>query len=356
MLLMRSIQQAFLILAGFVLLASSASCVSFSAQSRELASLFVLGYKSHDMTRIHQDVSNNLGGIIWFRPNIQNESQVRQDISALKAINPRLLVMVDQEGGRVQRFSCYNGFPDLHLPRPEAMPYLPVSEVFGRYTTTAKQLKALGFNTNLVPVVDLNISQMPASIARAGRSFGDADAVVRYAGVVIEAHSQQGVLTSLKHFPGHGSAEGDTHNGFIDVSHVWAKEELEPYRKLLQQMPGKIHLVMSSHLYNQSLDSDYPASMSSATIKILIDDLKYTGAIISDDMHMKALSRYSLSERIKRAINAGHHLLIFSNQFREQVTLDELVRTTRQLVASGEIAPETIKKAVEKVRWLQSLH
>lgn len=338
---------------GVLLLFSTASCVSMTVPDRELASLFVLGYKSHEMAKIRKDVGNHLGGVIWFRPNIQSRDQVQRDIAALKAVNSRLLVMVDQEGGRVQRFSRYNGFDDFHLPRPEAMSYLPASEAFGRYSTTARKLKALGFNANLVPVVDLSISQMPGSITRAGRSFGELDSVVHYAAMVIGAHSQQGVLTSLKHFPGHGSAEGDTHNGFIDVSHVWSKEELKPYRRLLKQMPDKIHLVMSSHLFNQVLDPDYPASMSSKTMAILTQELKYTGAIISDDMHMRALARYSLSERIKRAINAGHHLLIFSNQFREQVTLDELVKTTRRLIARGEISQETIKQAVNKVRWLQ---
>ena len=350
---MRSIRQAFFILTSFLLLASTASCVSLSAQDRELAALFVLGYKTHDMGRIRKDVDNNLGGIIWFRPNTKNKFQVQRDIAALKTINSRLLVMVDQEGGKVQRFNRYNGFVDFDLPRPEVMPYMPEAEAFGRYTTVAKNLAALGININLAPVVDLNISQMPGSIARAGRSYGELEKVVQYAGMFIETHFQQGLLTSLKHFPGHGSAEEDTHDGFTDVSHVWSRDELEPYRQLLRQMPDKIQLVMSSHLYNKTLDPDYPASMSPATIDILTEELGYSGAIISDDMHMRALSGYSLSDRIKRSINAGHHLLIFSNQFKEQVTLEELVRTTRQLIARGEIKQETIRKAVQKVRNLQ---
>ena len=350
---MKSWQGAISTFAGIFLLISAASCVSMPVQNRELASLFVLGYKPHDMARMREDVGNNLGGIIWFRPNIQNRKQVQRDIGVLKTVNSRLLVMVDQEGGKVQRFNRYNGFAAFDLPRPEAMPYLPVQEAFDRYSTTARKLKSLGFNTNLTPVVDLSISQTPNSIARAGRSFGELDSVVPYAAMVIEAHDQQGLLTSLKHFPGHGSAGGDTHHSFTDVSHVWSKNELEPYRRLLKQMSDKIHLVMSAHLYNEQLDPDYPASMSADTIKILTEELQYTGAIISDDMHMRALARYSLSERIKRALNAGHHMLIFSNQFSEQVTLDELVRTTRWLIARGEISIETIQKAVKKVRWLQ---
>ena len=168
---MRNRSQSVLILVGILLLVSTASSVSESIHNRDLASLFVLGYNPHDMARIRKDAGKNLGGIIWFRPNIKNRAQVQRDIAALKAVNPHLLVMVDQEGG------SYNGFNDFDLPRPEAMTYMPVSEAFDRYSMTARKLKMLGFNINLVPVVDLSISQMPGSIARAGRSFGNDEAV-----------------------------------------------------------------------------------------------------------------------------------------------------------------------------------
>ena len=337
-------------IASFTLFAQP---VSADYKDSELAQLFVIGYADHDMQQMKADSASNIGGIILFRHNVQNREQLEQDIAALKQVNPSLLVAVDQEGGRIQRLRRTNGFIDAELPSARAMALFPIETVREMYDRQVSALTSVGINVNLAPVVDLDVNHQ-SIISRDGRSFGTLDDVVRLAREALLAHQKHGVLTALKHFPGHGSASGDTHEGFTDVTKEWSRKELEPFQLLIKQMPGAIPMVMTSHLYNARLDNQYPATLSKVTVQMLNKDLGYRGAIISDDLSMSALSRYPLEKRLKKALLAGHHLLIYSNQHDELVTASELVAIVRKLLKAGDIPPAVIADALEQVKRLKA--
>ena len=128
------------------------------------------------------------------------------------------------------------------------------------YFDLAKMCKEAGFNLNFAPNVDLLINK-DSIIAKKERGFSECPTVVtRYAKEVLKAHYDNGVITSLKHFPGHGSPVGDTHKGLVDASETWNEIELTPYKELCFDNP--LQMVMISHIFVEKLDDKYPASLS----------------------------------------------------------------------------------------------
>src|SRR5690606_10098573 len=153
----------------------------------------------------------------------------------------------------------------------------------------AATLAEAGINLNLAPVVDVNVNPDNPVIGQLERSFsGDPDVVTEQAKAFIEAHHEHGVLCTLKHFPGHGSSEADSHLGFVDVTNLWSRQELEPFRNLIDA--GLADAIMTAHIFNANWDSEHPATLSRAVITgILREELGYDGVVITDDMQMGAI-------------------------------------------------------------------
>jgi beta-N-acetylhexosaminidase len=166
----------------------------------------------------------------------------------------------------------------------------------------------------------------------------------------MKAVRDNGMLSCLKHFPGHGSAANDSHLGLTDVTKTWVSSELEPYRMLIKK--NNIHSVMSSHIYNATIDSLYPASLSPNFIeKKLRKELNYNGVVISDDLQMGAISNYySLEEIVIQSINAGNDILIFSQYFNPDIKLPEkVVQIIKDAVKSGKISEQRINESFERI-------
>ena len=228
--------------------------------------------KLKDKNPIVADIHERyLGGVVLFdydvamqkyKRNIKSPKQLQEldaDLLAASPVPP-LLISVDQEGGRINRLKPAYGFPPSYSEQ-----YLGTLNDLG-FThecaeTTAQTLKSVGINLNLAPVVDLNVNPDNPIIGYYERSFSaDPDIVTAHALEVIKAHHEYGVLTTLKHFPGHGSSTGDSHLGFVDVTDTWAPVELEPFRNIIQA--GMCDVVMTAHIFNAHLDPDYPATLS----------------------------------------------------------------------------------------------
>jgi beta-N-acetylhexosaminidase len=162
-----------------------------------------------------------------------------------------------------------------------------------------------------------------------------------------------GVLTSLKHFPGHGSSVGDTHKGFVDVTTLWNKVEMEPYRLLNK----KADTVMVAHVFNKKLDTKYPATLSKKTVNgLLRKELGFDGVVITDDLQMGAISKkYSLKKTLNLAINAGDDILLFGNQLdpKKIVSSKKLVNTIKSLVKSGDVSLRQLDKAYHRIQKLK---
>ncbi len=316
-------------------------------------------------SRICQDIKKyHIGAVILFdynpvdksRPkNIASKKQLKRLTSQLQkcSYDGNLLIAVDQEGGKVQRLKSRYGFYGK-FPKAADVAGMDQKQIRKTYRKMAKELKSAGINYDLAPVVDLDINPKNHVIHGLGRSFGkDPQTVAAYAGTFIDAMHHYGVLTSLKHFPGHGSSVGDTHKGFVDVTDLWKKKELEPYRLLSK----KADTVMVAHVFNKKLDARYPASLSNKTVNTLLrKELGFNGVVITDDLQMGAISKkYGLRNTLKLAINAGDDILIFGNQLdpRHTVSTKKLVETVKSLVKSGEVNEKSIEYAYGRIQNLK---
>ena len=288
-----------------------------------------------------------IGGVILFERNIESPDQLAELTATLRAAAAArtLLIAVDQEGGAVARLGPEHGFPTT----PRAAQVGQVGDpghalAVGR--EIAAMLAAAGINLNLAPVVDLDVNPDNPSIGALGRSYSaDPDAVVEMAGAFIRGHREQAVLTTLKHFPGLGSATGDTDREFVDVSATWSETELEPYRQLIGA--GLVDLVMAANALNGQVDARNPASLSATTHDVLRDELGWDGVVITDDLGAGALrDNYSQDDILRLAISAGNDLLLLAITVRRPTdivpgTLDTIVR----LVEDGELDETMLDRA-----------
>ena len=164
-----------------------------------------------------------------------------------------------------------------------------------------------------------------------------------------------GVLTSLKHFPGHGSSLGDTLKGFVDVTKLWKPTELEPYELLTRR--GAIDTVMVAHVFNGRIDSKYPATLSAKTVNgLLRQKIGFEGVVITDDLQMGAINKkYGLKNTIKLAIGAGNDILLFGNQLstKSMVSTKRLIDTIKNLAINNPNIMNEIKKSNRRVELLK---
>jgi len=323
------------------------------------------GTSAPSSSQICQDIKKyHVGAVILFdynpvdkskAKNIATKAQVKQLTQELQACSHdgKLLIAVDQEGGRVQRLKSKYGFYGK-FPKASDVIKMDQSKIKSTYTKMSAELHSVGINYDLAPVVDLDINMKNHVIHGLGRSFGkDPKIVAKYASTFIDAMHSNGVLTSLKHFPGHGSSVGDTHKGFVDVTNLWQEVELEPYHLL----KDKADTVMVAHVFNKKLDDVYPASLSYKTItKMLRWKLGYHGVVITDDLQMGAISKkYGLKNTLKLAINAGDDILLIGNQLdpRKVQSTKVLVETIEGLIKSEEVKAESIDKAYKRIQKLK---
>ena len=258
------------------------------------------------------------GGVILFDRdlatrgdrNIRCPKQVKELSACLRErLGDELLIMIDQEGGAVARLGADRSFD----PGVSAAEFALLDEAEQRRCAAAQasQLSALGINVNLAPTVDLSIEGSSTVIAGLGRSFGpDPTEVLRCASVWIEEHQRAGVAVCLKHFPGHGSASGDTHESLVDITdRASADAEIAPFQALCHERGV---MVMTGHLLDQTVDPELPASLSAAhTEGSLRHGLGFNGVVVTDSIDMGAISaRWSPGAAAALAIGAGADLVI----------------------------------------------
>ncbi|WP_303852699.1 glycoside hydrolase family 3 protein [Seleniivibrio woodruffii] len=285
-------------------------------------------YKDEELNELKQQIEKGLvAGIVFYGYNVESRNQVKRLIAELNRHNRSfipLLMAVDEEGGRVQRLTVDKGFVEEPTAQYIAKHMTP-DQAEKVYELTARDLADVGFNLNFAPVIDLNINPTSPVIGAIERSYSaDVDTVVAYAKAFINAHRKYGIITCLKHFPGHGSAKKDSHQGFTDVSTTWNDIELEPFQRLIAD--GYADMIMTAHVYNSGIDPDYPATLSKKTISLL-QDMGYKGLVISDDLQMGAITdNFSFDDTVKLAIGAGNNILLFSNYFFYEKHYPEKVR------------------------------
>ena len=361
------------VLISFLSVFASATVMTDDDAEREVreqaARMLIVGFRGDT---IGEDVRHyvadlGVGGVILFDSdltlggghgtrNIRSPRQLKSLCDGLKRLaGSDLLIAVDEEGGKVSRLKHVYGFPST-----VSAEYM--GERNDSAFTTAKSyavagtLRDAGININFAPSVDVNVNPACPVIGRLGRSFSsDPSVVADNAAWSIMAHHRRGIMTAIKHFPGHGSAASDSHLGLVDVSDTWSEAELAPFRHLIDA--GLVDVVMTAHIYNSHLDSTYPATLSANVIGgLLRGKLGYDGVVASDDMYMEAIvSHFTLREAVVRAINAGVDLLVLGNNSPAGYSPerpDEVVDIIVDAVENGDIRRERIEEAVRRIDGL----
>lgn len=350
-------------------LVSVLGCYGFSAIAQQRDSLdikigqmILIGFPKAavDPEVLREVREGKVGSIIIFEKNIP----ATNSFVALKKITWTyqqaapipLFISIDQEGGKVNRLKDKYGFP--RSITAQAMGKANSLDSVRFYAeATASTLAGLGINVNFAPVVDLAANPNNPVIVKNGRAFSnDEDSVALLAKEFIKQHRKYNVITSLKHFPGHGSSKHDTHLGIADVTNTWSERELTPYAALIDS--GYADAVMTSHIVHRNLDKNgYPGTLSADILGgILRERMHFDGVVFSDDMQMHAITKhYGLEEAIKRAINAGVDIMTFSNNISgsDERTVDKVHGIIRRMVERGEIKRERIEKSFQRIMKLK---
>jgi len=278
-------------------------------------------------------------GVILFARNLESHAQIRALVAAACAAvgTNELLVLIDQEGGRVQRLR-----PPLGRALPPAAAYGQLYErdpdaaadaAFAVARLLAADLAALGINTNCAPVADVPVAGSHQIIG--DRAYGNSpEQVARLARAVAEGLMAGGVLPVVKHIPGHGRATKDSHLALPVVSEPRAAlsaTDFAPF-KALSGLPA----AMTAHVVFTAIDAEAPASTSAiVTRDIIRGEIGFDGLLMSDDLSMQALSG-AMRERAERVIAAGSDLVLHCNGH-----MDEM-----QAVAAG--TPQLQGRALER--------
>ncbi|HHV10126.1 MAG TPA: beta-hexosaminidase [Clostridiales bacterium] len=293
----------------------------------------------------------HLGGFILFSDAFsqQTKSGIKDALAGYQSASGiPLLIGVDEEGGTVNRVSKYTAFRKVPFKAPQELYQLGGFDLIVSDTIEkAKLLKSLGININLAPVCDVSTNSKDFINQR---SFGqDAGATSEYVKTVVTTMNEQGIGCTLKHFPGYGN-NIDTHTGIaIDErsSGQFYANDFLPFEAGIHAGAGSI---LVSHNIVKAFDEGYPASLSPKVHNILRNDLEFTGVIMTDDLSMDAIKKYTNNENAAvLAVLAGNDLLIASDY---GIQIPAVIAA----VEDKTLPPENIDAAVLRIlEWKFSL-
>ena len=310
----------------------------------------------------------HIGSVVLFSENFQNKEQAKKLIydlqkAAIDSGNPSLLVCVDQEGGRVERFS----FGRNRLKNNAEI--CNSEEAFEKGKIIAEELAELGINCDFAPVVDINSN--PRNPVISVRSFGDNFQIVSDEGVAfMKGLHSKGIVATAKHFPGHGDTDVDSHVGLPRVNKSLSnleQFELKPFKALIDT---GVDMIMAAHIELPKIESNtiiskkdgkeicIPASLSKSILTgLLRNKLKFKGVIITDAMNMKAVSEnIGKLEAIKMAIKAGADMICMPVTLRsiEDISkLDDVYENLKNAVNNKELSLKQINCSVNRILKLK---
>ena len=316
---------------------------------QKIHQMFILGYEG-DMPSACLNLVNalksGLGGVIFFTQNITDKDKFKDSVQYIKdnaIIAPFL--SIDQEGGRVERTLNLYGCSHYLSARDAAKK----GESFVKEQTEqiAGELKDFGLNMNFAPVLDVDSNPDNPIIAERAYS-SDPDEVIRYGRIAVQTYLKNGIIPVGKHFPGHGDTSEDSHKEMPEVN--LSIDELEnthikPFKVLINDLPA----IMAAHVYYPAFNKEkIPASVSPEILNgYLRQNLGFKGLIISDDMVMGGIKKFTSLEACKRAINAGVNMFIFRNTDDDVI---ELISNLIKAVKNNEIDINKIDKSIEYIK------
>jgi beta-N-acetylhexosaminidase len=304
--------------------------------------------------------TGKVGSILIYGRNLS----VKRTADSLKILINRfqlaapypLFISIDQEGGLVNRLKPELGFPQM--PSAQWLGTRNNADTTKFYADNiGYSLSRLGINLNYAPVLDVYNPNCPVLGARERCFSKDPAIITKHAGITINSHHYFGVKTVVKHFPGHGNSLADSHLGIADVTKTWVKEELIPYKNLIEK--NQVDAVMTAHIVNGKLDASLlPATLSKKIMTgLLRDSLGFKGVIFSDDMMMQAISaQYGIEDAIFKSMDAGVDVLMFSNNIRGvgNYSPDNIHSIMKKLVLTGRISTAQIEASYRRVMNLKT--
>ena len=289
-------------------------------------------------------LEHGLGGVIFFTKDIRSEEQFKtlvRDIKSKSLIPPFL--SIDQEGGRVERTE------NIHPRYLSARYAFQEGEEFLRVQSEkiAQELKAYGLNLNFAPCADVNTNPKNPIIGE--RSFSSkTEDVIKGVNIVSEAFRKYGIIPCLKHFPGHGDADKDSHLTLPCIDLPLDKMEnihIRPFRE-------RADMIMVAHLHCTCFDKEIiPASLSNNAVGYLRNNIGYDGVVITDDMVMKGVQDFGAVEACIMAINAGVDMFIYRNA--DKLTVD-IIKEVAKRVQNDDSLKEKVLLANNRIAKLKS--
>ena len=315
--------------------------------------------------KLVQDIS--IGGMIYYNwanslttpEQVQKLSIGLQQLTKATRLQIPLLIAADQEGGRVAR--C----PGTKFPGNQALGLTNHPELAeASALVIGTELAAMGVNTNLAPVIDINSNPLNPVIG--SRSFGDTpDIVTTFGAQALQGYHAAGIITTLKHFPGHGDTNTDSHLDLPVVNKSLQElqvTELYPFAQLAHQTD----LIMTAHILVPALDPDYCTTISRKTINYLRHELGFNGVIITDSLVMAGILKQvdqSVAEAAIQALIAGHDIILLGGaqlhgtSITRELTLTDLLQIHQAIilaVQSGIIPEAQINQSVQRILKLKA--
>lgn len=293
--------------------------------------------------------ANSIRAVCLFRGNMTDAEQLARLTADLRAVmGPEALIGIDQEGGAVVRSTW--------VPAPPAAMGLGAADDTDLAQRTgaavARAVKALGFNWNFAPVLDLNNN--PHNPVIAERSFGaEPKRAAELALSWMAGSLAEGVACCVKHFPGHGDTSVDSHRDLPTVDKPVAELdqfELAPFRTACTGQDAA-PAIMTAHIVYPTLDPDYPATMSRRILTgLLRDEWNYQGVVITDGMDMHAIAgRYGVGNAAVRALTAGADMVMaLGTPETQEETLDAIANA----LISGELTMDDVQQRLARLSAL----
>jgi len=330
----------------------------------KIGQLFMVGVGGSELSPPVKEMISKyyVGGIILYRHNLNSPEQIAKFCNQLQneaMNNPPgipLLISTDQEGGPSQNLfepqSATATCGNMALGATQN----PKQNTYQTYKLMAEELRAVGINMDLAPVVDVNCN--PSNPIINIRSFGEkAELVAKLGKEAVKGLQENKVIATIKHFPGHGDTTVDSHKGLprVDFPLKRLKEvELKPFKEAIE---AGAQAVMTAHIVYPQLDqSNLPATLSPKILTgLLREEMKFEGVIITDGMEMEAIAKnYGEKEATIMAINAGADIiLVCTSDLGKQ---KERIKAVIEAVKNKKISEERINQAVERILELKSKH
>lgn len=290
------------------------------------------------------------GGVIYYDRNLDTPEQVKKLSADLQNASPALplFVAIDEEGGDVVRMEDYIEPP----PAQEEIGETGDKNEAKRYAKeTGDTLKSLGINVNFAPVLDLG------SLSTRHYST-DAKEVTEFAEMAAQGYEESNIIYALKHFPGIGKSDTDTHfsSAIVELSaDELMEDDIVPFKAIIDKKRHENFFVMVSHVIYPEISGDKPASLSKEIMSDLLrDKLKFGGVIVSDDLEMTAATNSEDFSRLGvEAIKAGADIVLVCHEYERQKSVyDGLLSALK----SGELSPERLNASLKRILRMKLKH